>query len=79
MLGCSLPQEFPQLLDDVDVLQWANEAFGTPPEATNLWIGDDDSITSFHKVCLSMGNLMSRRAPHGAAHFFLLDAVPCWA
>jgi len=37
-------------MDDVGDLDWAAEAFGGPPEATNLWIGNDDSVTSFHKV-----------------------------
>lgn len=47
---CSLPEEFGPLLQDVTDLGWATEAFGSPPEATNLWIGSDDSVTSFHKV-----------------------------
>ena len=41
---------FPELVDDVDAeLQWASEAFGTSPDAVNLWIGNDRSVTSFHK------------------------------
>jgi hypothetical protein len=28
---------------------WANEAFGTLPDATNIWIGDDRAISSTHK------------------------------
>ena len=35
---------------DICELEWANEAFGGRPEATNLWIGGNDSVTSFHKV-----------------------------
>lgn len=38
------------MLPDASELEWANEAFGDAPEATNLWIGGDDSVTSFHKV-----------------------------
>lgn len=30
-------------------LDWAEAVFGGPPDATNLWIGDDRSVTSFHK------------------------------
>lgn len=41
---------FPELLDDVDAeLHWASQAFGASPDAVNLWIGDDHSVTSFHK------------------------------
>ena len=31
------------------IASWADEVFGGPPEATNLWIGDERSVTSFHK------------------------------
>ena len=41
---------FPELLDDIDPeLQWASQAFGASPDAVNLWIGSDKSVTSFHK------------------------------
>lgn len=41
---------FPELANDVDCdLPWASEAFGAAPDAVNLWIGNDQSITSFHK------------------------------
>lgn len=30
-------------------LDWAEAVFGGTPDATNLWIGDDRSVTSFHK------------------------------
>lgn len=45
-----MPEEYPQLMADIAELDWATEAFGAPPEATNLWIGGDTSLTSFHKV-----------------------------
>lgn len=46
----NLRTDFPELTDDVDEeLLWASEAFGVSPEAVNLWIGDDQSVTSFHK------------------------------
>jgi jumonji domain-containing protein 7 len=38
------------LLPDVDAqLGFAAEAFGSAPEAVNLWIGDERSTTTFHK------------------------------
>ena len=40
-------------MDDISELDWANEAFGGRPEATNLWIGGNESVTSFHKVFAS--------------------------
>lgn len=52
MFACSMAEEFPQLMPDISELEWATEAFGAPPEATNLWIGGDESVTSFHKACL---------------------------
>src|SRR5690606_24191123 len=30
-------------------IPWATEALGCSPEAVNLWIGTDLSVTSFHK------------------------------
>lgn len=41
---------FPELANDVESnLPWASEAFGASPDAVNLWIGNDRSVTSFHK------------------------------
>lgn len=41
---------FPEAINDVDDdLGWASEAFGAGPDAVNLWIGSDQSVTSFHK------------------------------
>ena len=45
-----MPVEFGPLMEDVSELAWATEAFGEPPEATNLWIGGERSVTSFHKA-----------------------------
>ena len=36
----SLSEEFSELLPDVGPLPTFAEAFGAPPEATNIWIGD---------------------------------------
>jgi hypothetical protein len=46
----NLTQELPQLLEDVEPqLQIAEAAFGAPPDAVNLWIGDERAATTFHK------------------------------
>eukprot|EP00775_Hariotina_reticulata_P000189 gene189-381_t len=46
----NLTEELPVLLPDVDSqLDFAAEAFGSAPEAVNLWIGDERSTTTFHK------------------------------
>jgi jumonji domain-containing protein 7 len=45
----SLTRDFPALAADVPaVLPWAAEALGTPPDAVNLWCGNDRSVSSFH-------------------------------
>ena len=49
-------------MDDISELEWANEAFGGRPEATNLWIGGNESVTSFHKVPASRIPAMSADA-----------------
>uniref|UniRef100_A0A7I4D4Y9 JmjC domain-containing protein n=1 Tax=Physcomitrium patens TaxID=3218 RepID=A0A7I4D4Y9_PHYPA len=44
------PLEFSALSEDVDSdIAWASEALGCKPEAVNLWIGTQESVTSFHK------------------------------
>lgn len=45
----SLREEFPELVKDVpDAVPLARDAFGNEPEAVNLWIGDDRSVSSCH-------------------------------
>ncbi|KAL4242017.1 tRNA wybutosine-synthesizing protein 4 [Abortiporus biennis] len=45
----SQASEFPVLRSDIpDDLPFCSEALGSPPEAVNLWIGDEGSITSIH-------------------------------
>lgn len=45
----SLTRDFPQLAADVPAqLPWATEAFSCPPDAVNLWVGNDRSVSSFH-------------------------------
>lgn len=46
----SLRSEFSELLKEVPELCMAREAFGNEPEAINLWIGDDRSVSSCHKA-----------------------------
>lgn len=49
----NLRQQLPELLQDVPLLSFdelANDVFGSPqPEAINLWIGDERSVSSLHK------------------------------
>ncbi|CAN0439430.1 unnamed protein product, partial [Ectocarpus sp. 13 AM-2016] len=46
----SLRQEFPGLMEDVEpFLGLAREAFGNEPDAVNLWIGDERSLSAVHK------------------------------
>ncbi|EFJ41711.1 hypothetical protein VOLCADRAFT_107592 [Volvox carteri f. nagariensis] len=46
----NLSEELGLLLGDIGPgIPWAEEVFGGPPEATNIWIGDGRSATSFHK------------------------------
>jgi jumonji domain-containing protein 7 len=45
----NLRKEFPELLKDIDVsIPFAAEVLGEP-EAVNLWIGDERSVSSLHK------------------------------
>lgn len=44
-----LRQELPQLLRDLPDMAFAAEAFGSQPDAVNLWIGDSRSVSSMHK------------------------------
>lgn len=47
----NLTEEFSILLADLGPapLAWAAEVFGGPPDASNMWVGDERSVTSFHK------------------------------
>lgn len=43
-------REFAVLIDDIEIqLPWATEMLGIPPDAVNMWIGDDRSVSSLHK------------------------------
>ena len=46
----NLRRQMPDLLHDVaNSLPLADECFGAPPEAVNLWVGDERSVSSTHK------------------------------
>ena len=38
--------EWSFLLDDLEELEWAAKAFGSKPDAVNLWMGDKRAVTS---------------------------------
>jgi hypothetical protein len=40
--------EFASLCEDVPELSWATNAFNASPDAVNMWIGEDRSITTLH-------------------------------
>jgi len=44
----SLTSEFTPLVADVSELAFASEAFGSEPDAINLWIGGDRSVSTLH-------------------------------
>jgi jumonji domain-containing protein 7 len=45
----SIDLEFQELREDFEELEFGNAIFGRKPEATNIWIGDERSISSLHK------------------------------
>jgi len=46
----NLTVEFKDIMGDIEAdLDWATEAFGKPPDAVNLWMGDERAVTSMHK------------------------------
>ncbi|KAL6770523.1 hypothetical protein ACKKBF_B31595 [Auxenochlorella protothecoides x Auxenochlorella symbiontica] len=71
----SLSVEAPQLLADVALeLGWASEAFGNQPEAVNLWVGDERSVTSWHRDPYENMYVVVR----GAKRFHLLAPADGW-
>jgi len=42
-------QEWADLLQDVEELSWATQAFGADLDAINFWMGDHRAVTSTHK------------------------------
>mmetsp|Transcript_34506 Transcript_34506/g.83456 ORF Transcript_34506/g.83456 Transcript_34506/m.83456 type:complete len:355 (-) Transcript_34506:57-1121(-) len=41
--------EFKTISDDIKPLDFAQEAFGMSPDAVNIWIGDERSVSSLHR------------------------------
>jgi len=44
----NLSGEFELLRNDVSELDWATDCFGEKPDASNIWIGNEESTTSVH-------------------------------
>mmetsp|Transcript_9416 Transcript_9416/g.12297 ORF Transcript_9416/g.12297 Transcript_9416/m.12297 type:complete len:347 (+) Transcript_9416:72-1112(+) len=46
----NLREEFPAMMNEIgENITIAHEAFGNDPEAVNIWIGDERSVSSMHK------------------------------
>jgi len=45
----SLTLEFAEIIQDIEEISWAREAFGREPDAVNFWMGDGRAVTSMHK------------------------------
>jgi jumonji domain-containing protein 7 len=45
----SFSAEYEALQNDIEELGWAQEAFGTDPDAVNMWIGNSKSASSTHR------------------------------
>jgi peptidyl-lysine (3S)-dioxygenase / protease len=45
----SLVDEYSKLLDDVEELKFAREAFGQEPDAVNFWFGENRTVSSMHQ------------------------------
>ena len=45
----NLTEEWVDVLQDVEEIQWATKAFGKSPDAVNFWMGDSRAVTSTHK------------------------------
>ncbi|TFK55723.1 Clavaminate synthase-like protein [Heliocybe sulcata] len=55
-------------------VSWCSEALGRPPEAVNVWIGDDRSTTSIHSDPFENIYTVVR----GTKHFTLLPPTEAW-
>ncbi|PPQ94017.1 hypothetical protein CVT25_009865, partial [Psilocybe cyanescens] len=67
--------EFAPLLPDVPKeIPWCSEALGQHPDAVNIWIGDEQSVTSIHSDPYE--NLYT--VIRGEKHFFLLPPSDSW-
>ncbi|KAH8118306.1 cupin-like domain-containing protein [Phellopilus nigrolimitatus] len=67
--------EFQTLLEDVPKeVPWASEALGLSPDAVNLWVGNDRSITSVHSDPYENIYTVVR----GTKHFTLFPPTEGW-
>ncbi|KAF8913904.1 cupin-like domain-containing protein [Gymnopilus junonius] len=67
--------EFGSLVPDVPrEIPWCSEALGLQPDAVNIWIGDERSITSIHSDPYE--NIYT--VVQGEKHFFLLPPSDSW-
>jgi len=61
----NLRNEMPHLLNDIDeVPSLVKLAFGTEPEAVNLWLGGPRSVSSLHKEYVRCFRECARSSPH---------------
>jgi jumonji domain-containing protein 7 len=79
----SLTLQLPALLGDVpSEIPWANEAFGSAPEAVNIWIGGKRSATSWHRdhyeniYVVIVGSKTFRMRPPADAYAMKLRKYP---
>ncbi|RDX53908.1 Clavaminate synthase-like protein [Lentinus brumalis] len=75
MSGNEDPSEFEPLRDFVpSEIPWCSEALEKSPDAVNLWIGDEKSVTSIHSDPYENIYTVIR----GAKHFTLLPPTEGW-
>lgn len=74
--GSENKSEFEPLARDVpNDIPWCTEALGQNPDAVNLWIGDERSITSIHSDPYENVYTVIR----GIKHFFLVPPTDSWS
>ncbi|KAF8974558.1 Clavaminate synthase-like protein [Flammula alnicola] len=67
--------EFETLTHDVpNEIPWCSKALGQKPDAVNIWIGDERSVTSIHSDPYENIYTVVR----GEKHFFLLPPTDSW-
>ncbi|KAI0750981.1 Clavaminate synthase-like protein [Daedaleopsis nitida] len=75
MSGEDDPSEFEPLREHVpSEIPWCSEALDRSPDAVNLWIGDENSVTSVHSDPYENVYTVVR----GAKHFTLLPPTEGW-
>ena len=80
----SLNLEYSSLSQDIEEFEWARQAFGQPPDAVNLWIGDKRAISSLHKdpyeniYCTINGQKKFTLLAPSDTPFLYKKAYPVW-